>query len=425
MDEVQKVSISPLLQKLLDTHRGSATSEEIAAGVALIFGNQLSTVQCASLLTLLQKTGRGEDPEVVAKCAAQMRFACTKIDRQVLRDVVRKRGLREGSYMGGLCDIVGTGGDGHSTFNVSTTASIIASSLLLVCKHGTKSASSKSGSADALQAIEPKAPVLEAIKAESVPRVFENGNYAFLLAPVFHTGLKSLVPLRKDLGFRTIFNILGPLANPADELIEARLYGVARTDLGRMYAEALRMNGAKKALVVCGAENLDEVSCAGKTFCWRLKEQPNPAFKGPRDPEDEEYTTSDEEAPPRTLIEIEEFELGPQDFGFPPHPLSEVLPGRMPSENAQVLIKLLRNELPPDDPVLHFVLINAAALFVVSGLCDTDATQMGHGDSGTVITEKGPGGGRWKEGVRRARWAIESGIALKSLQQYIETTNNL
>ena len=424
MDETQTISITPILQKLLDPSNGVATSAEIAAGLALIFQDQLSTAQCASLLTLLQSSGRGADPEVVAKCAAQMRHAGTKIDYHLLRATIRNRKLNAGTYRGGLCDLVGTGGDGHSTFNVSTTASVIASSLLLVCKHGSRSASSRSGAADMLQAIQPKAPLIEAIKAENLPKVFESGNYAFLFAPVFHPGLKHLVPLRKDLGFRTIFNILGPLANPADQLIEARVCGVARTDLGRMYAEALKMNGATKALVVCGAENLDEISCAGRTFCWRLKETQNPDYRGGKDREDEEGT-SDEEAPPRMLVEIEEFQLEPEHFGFDPHPLSQVLPGRLPQENAKTLIKLLKNELPPDDPVLHFVLINTAALLVISGLCDAEEIDMESQDSGTVIRETGPSGGRWKEGVRRARWAVESGAAFKALQQYIDFTNSV
>ncbi|KAI4151068.1 MAG: hypothetical protein LQ340_003709 [Diploschistes diacapsis] len=424
MANSQPISITPLLQKLLDPSHGSATPTEIAAGLALIFENRLSTAQCASLLTLLQSTGRAADPEVVAKCATQMRNACAQVDRQALRAVIRKRSRKAGSYAGGLCDLVGTGGDGHSTFNVSTTASIIASSLLLVCKHGAKSASSKSGAADMLQAIEPEAPIIEAVTAKNLPRAFENGNYAFMFSPIFHPGMRHVAPIRKDLGFRTIFNILGPLANPADHVIEARVCGVAHKGLGRMYVEALKMNGAKKSLVVCGAENLDEISCAGKTFCWRLKERENPEFRGPMSQEDEDYTTSDDDAPPRTLVEIEEFQLEPEDFGLPAHPLSEVLPGQMSSENARILMKLLKNELPPDDPVLHFVLINTAALLVVSGLCDANTSQMGEGDSGAVITETGPSGGRWKEGVRRARWAVESGAAMKSLEEYIDFTKS-
>ena len=425
MTDTSHVSIAPLLKQLLDPSIGPATSDEIAAALALVFDDRLSHIQCASLLTLLHSTGRGWEPEVVAKCASQMRAAGVRVDRKLLREAVQKRELKEGTYMGGLCDLVGTGGDGHSTFNVSTTASIVASSLLLVSKHGAKASSSKSGAADMLQAISLKAPKIEAITAEAVPHAYEKGNYAFLFAPTFHPGLRHIATVRKELGFRTIFNILGPLSNPVDSSLEARVCGVATRNLGPVYAEALRLSGAKKALVVCGAEELDEISCAGKTYCWRLREKPNPEFRGPRNQEDEDFTTSDEEAPPRSLVEVEEFELRPADFGLPAHSLDQVLPGRMPNENAEVLIKMLKNELPDDNPILHFVLMNAAALFVISGICDSDTSRMGDGDCGNVVKEVGPGDGRWKEGVRRARWAVETGAALRSLNQYIDYTNSI
>lgn len=416
------ISITPLLNKLIDSTKGHASATEIAAVLTLIYNNQLSTIQCASFLTLLQSSGRGHDPQVVAKCSDQMRTAGDQIDKKLLQQVVRQRNRKQGGYMGGLCDIVGTGGDGHSTFNVSTTASILASSQLLMCKHGAKASSSKSGSADMLQHISPKAPNIEAINAGNIIDVFREGDYGFVYAPIFNPRTRFVAPVRKALGFRTLFNILGPLANPADPLIEARVVGVATKNLGYVHSEALRLQGARKTMVVCGAEDLDEISCAGKTFCWRTIEKPNPEFKAPETEEDEDFTTSDEEDPRRTLIEVEKFELHPKDFGFPTHPLSEVLPGNGPQENAAMLIKLLDNQLSADDPVLHFVLINTAALFVVSGLCDSDTSHLGEGDTENVIKEIGPGSGRWKEGVRRAKWAIESGAAKRSLEKYIDFT---
>jgi len=236
--------------------------------------------------------------------------------------------------------------------------------------------------------------------------------------------MRHVAPIRKELGFRTIFNLLGPLANPVEVAIEARVVGVANGDLGQDFAEALKLSGAKKAIVVCGAEDLDEISCAGKTNCWRLIERPNPQFRGPKDEADEDYTTSDDEAPPRTLVKVEKFQLWPSDFGFPPHALSEVSPGKLPHENAKILIRLLQNQMPSEDPILHFVLMNTAALFVIAGVCDTDTSDMGHGDNGEVVKEVGPGGGRWKEGVRRARWAIESGEAWRSFSDFIDISNS-
>ena len=278
-----------------------------------------------------------------------------------------------------------------------------------------------SGSADVLNAISPRPPKLSALTAEKLPQIYEQTNYAFLFAPNFHPGMEHAAPVRRDLGIRTIFNLLGPLANPVDWAIEARVVGVASQELGPVFAEALKLSGAKKALVVCGAEDLDEISCAGPTNCWMLKEVANPMFKGPITEEDEEYTTSDdEEAAPRTVCGLERFQLYPADFGLPGHPLSEVYSGKMPKENAGKLMSILRNELRADDPILDFVLINTAALLVVSGACEADECR-----TGDVVKERGPGGQRWKEGVRKARWCIESGQALQQLERFIEATNSM
>ena len=427
MEEQQTISIAPLLGRLIEGSKGpKATAEEIAAAIALTFDNRLSHVQCAALLTALSSTGRAWDSDVIAECASQMRTAGAQTDRKLLNAVLRKRARREGSYKGGLCDLVGTGGDGHSTFNVSTTASVIASTLLLIAKHGARASSSRSGAADLLQSVAPRGPKIEAVTAATLAQVYEGGgSYAFLYAPTFHPGMRHALAVRKELGFRTIFNVLGPLANPVDWAVEARICGVAKAELGPRYAEALGMNGVKKAMVVCGKEQLDEISCAGPTSCWRLRERPNPEHKGTISQDDEDFTTSDEDAPPRSLVDVVGFDLQPSDFGFPCHPLSEVGPGKAPAENAELLIRILKNEVPSDDPVLQFVLMNAAALFVVSGICDAEHSDMGTGDSGKVVTEVGPGGGRWKEGVRRARWALKSGQALKSLDAYIDFTNSI
>ena len=300
---------------------------------------------------------------------------------------------------------MGTGGDSHNTFNISTTSSILASSLLILSKHGNRASTSKSGSADLLNSTLPTAPNLMAVTPETISKVYEKSNYAFLFAPVFHPGMKYVAPIRKELGWRTIFNLLGPLANPVESNIEARLLGVARRDIGSVFAEALKMSGARKAMVVCGEEDLDEISCAGKTYCWRLVHR----FTHHDSPSD---------------VDIESFTISAKDFGLPTHALADVSPGKEPHENAAILTKLLQNQLPWDDPILHFVLMNTAALFVVSGVCEADASDMGHGDDGKVITERGPGGGRWKEGVRRARWAVESGEAWRQWRQFVEVSNS-
>ena len=392
------ISIEPLLRDLLEYSRAGA--EEIADAVALIFDNKLSLAHCSLLLGLLTYTEKDKEPSVLARTAEKMRSAATRVDRDALQRAVNKAGKAKGGYEGGLCDIVGTGGDGHSTFNVSTTASVVASSYLLLSKHGNRASSSTSGSADLLQAIRPKSPYIEAVTAPTLPSVYEKSSYAFLFAPKFHPGMKHVASIRRELGIRTIFNVLGPLANPVEGDIEARVVGVAEKGMGFIFAEALSISGAKKAMVVCGEENLDEISCAGKTHCWRIFED-------------------------ESKVKIENFELEPADFGLLPHPLSEVAGGKLPQENAGIFVDLLENRLGEDDPILHFVLINTAALFAIAGLCEDDKGKPSRNTPKQVIEERGPGGQRWKEGVRLARKAIETGDALRSLHTYIETTHNI
>ncbi|PTU18376.1 hypothetical protein P175DRAFT_0560271 [Aspergillus ochraceoroseus IBT 24754] len=416
----ESISISPLLKKLAyPASEVAVEASEIASAFALIFEDRLSDIQTAALLTLLHSTGKDRDAEVIAKCSHQMREAARQVNKTALRQAIQARGRKEGTYRGGLCDIVGTGGDSHSTFNISTTSSILASPLLMTAKHGNRAQTSFSGSADVLNAISPVPPKISAVTAQNLHEVYAATNYAFLFAPNFHYGMMYADNVRRNLGLRTIFNLMGPLANPVDWAIEARVVGVAYQALGPVFVEALRQNGCKKALVVCGMEDLDEISCAGKTNCWQLSEIPNPEYTEGEDSND------DEERVPRTIAKLESFQLEPADFGLPVYPLTAVYGRKMPKENAAKLMSILRNELPRDDPILSFVLMNVAALLVTSGVCESDTSNMGPGDDGQVITERGPGGGRWKEGVRRARWTIESGAALKCLEGFIEVTNKL
>ncbi|KAI1186049.1 glycosyl transferase [Nemania serpens] len=403
-DQQTFVNIRPLLQRLWpDPEKENVTAHEIAEAISLIFVNKLSPVQTGSLLTALHFTGWDRRADVLAEASAAMRRHAAAIDFQGLEKVISTLRRPEGKYSGGLCDIVGTGGDSHHTFNISTTSSILASSLLLLAKHGNRASTSKSGSADLLMNMQPKPAQLARITPDTISTVYQSANYAFLFAPVFHPGMRHVASIRKELGWRTIFNLLGPLSNPLDDAIEARMLGVARDDLGLVFAEALRLAGTKKALVVCGQEQLDEISCAGPTFCWQLVEG----------------GTGD------SGVEIEHFLLEPKDFGLSAHPLSTVSPGKEPHENAEILRKILQGEMRDDDPILEFVLMNTAALLVVSGICEADTSAMGPGDDGNVITERGPGNGRWKEGVRRARWTIKSGEAWKQWGAFAEVTNAL
>ncbi|KAI1351546.1 glycosyl transferase [Xylaria sp. FL0043] len=402
-DQQALVDIRPLLQRLWpDPEKEKVTAKEIAEAISLIFVNKLSPVQTGSLLTALHFTGWDRRADVLAEASAAMRRHAAKIDFQGLENVISNKRRPEGNYLGGLCDIVGTGGDSHHTFNISTTSSILGSSLLLLAKHGNRASTSKSGSADLLMNMQPKPAQLARITPDTITTVYQSTNYAFLFAPVFHPGMRHVASIRKELGWRTIFNLLGPLSNPLDDAIEARMLGVARDDLGPVFAEALRLAGAKKGLVVCGQEQLDEISCAGPTLCWQL------VGDGKGD-----------------SVQVEHFLIEPKDFGLSAHPLDTVSPGKEPHENAEILRKILQDKMPDDDPILEFVLMNTAALFVVSGICEADTSAMGPGDDGEVIKERGPGNGRWKEGVRRARWTIRSGEAWKQWSAFTEVTNTL
>ncbi|GAP91757.1 putative anthranilate phosphoribosyltransferase [Rosellinia necatrix] len=403
-DQDDVVDIRPLLQRLWpDPAKQNVTALEIADAISLIFVNRLSPVQTGSLLTALHFTGWDRRAEVLAESSAAMRRHSAKIDFQVLESAIAKGRRPEGAYQGGLCDIVGTGGDSHHTFNISTTSSILAASLLLLAKHGNRASTSKSGSADLLMNMQPQPARLARITPDTIAAVYQSTNYAFLFSPVFHPGMKYVASVRKELGWRTIFNLLGPLSNPLNEAIEARMLGVARDDLGPVFAEALRLAGARKGLVVCGKEQLDEISCAGPSLCWQLVDRGGGGG----------------------VVEVEHFLLEPKDFGLGVHPLSTVSPGKEPAENAEILRKILQDQLPDDDPILEFVLMNTAALFVVSGICEADTSAMGPGDDGNVIAERGPGGGRWKEGVRRARWTIKSGEAWRQWSAFADVTNSL
>ena len=258
-----------------------------------------------------------------------------------------------------------------------------------------------SGSADLLQHA-PRPPIIAATTAANLPHIYKETNYAFLYAREWHPGMKYGAAIRKEVPVRTIFNLVGPLANPVHDtgLIEARILGVARKDIGQNFADALRLSGASKAMVVCGDENLDELSCAGPSHCWYIQRT------------DGEQTTH-----------ISRLTLTPEDFGLPRHPLGSVHGGKGPEENAEILMRILRGEIPENDPVLHFVLLNTAALITVSGICDADDSGMGPGDDGKVIKERGPGGLRWKEGLRRARWCVTSGAALREWEAFVEVTN--
>ncbi|KAF8895257.1 glycosyl transferase [Infundibulicybe gibba] len=215
-----------------------------------------------------------------------------------------------------VVDIVGTGGDGYNLFNVSTTAAIVAAGAgARVIKHGSRASTSTSGSADLLQALD----CLFTAPSPGTPMPIPRIPFTFILAPHYHPALAFISQYRKALPFRTMFNVLGPLINPVRP--RGMVLGVAEREIGETFAKSLREGGVERALVVCGYEGLDEISCAGPTWGWELK--------------DGKITTTT---------------LHPEQFGLEVHPLSSVAGGESLT------------------PVLHFVLMNASALLVIAGL---------------------------------------------------------
>jgi anthranilate phosphoribosyltransferase len=177
--------------------------------------------------------------------------------------------------------------------------------------------------------------------------------------------------VRKEIGIRTIFNVLGPLCNPAE--IDARIIGVSSKALGQTFAETMQLMGVTRAMVVCGFEDLDEISPEGRTHIWRLD----------------------------TESKLEYLTVEPADFGLLSHPISRVKSGT-PPENAALLLKLLDGELPEDNPVQDFVLLNAAALLVCAEVAKD-----------------------WKDGVKIARESIKSGSARKALDGFVRSSSEV
>ncbi|WP_267386854.1 anthranilate phosphoribosyltransferase [Sphingomonas sp. GC_Shp_3] len=229
-------------------------------------------------------------------------------------------------------DVCGTGGDGHHTLNVSTAVSIVVAACgVPVAKHGNRAASSKAGAADTLEML---GLDLDRAARDAEGSLADIG-IAFLFAASHHPAMKRLAPIRRAIGRRTIFNLMGPLANPAR--VTRQLIGIARPDYATTYAEALRDLGTERALVVAGEDSLDELSCAGSSVAVAI----GPLGLGDR--------------------------ITPQDAGLPCHPLSAIRGGD-PAHNARALRALLQGER---GPYRDAVLLNAAAAMIVAGTADT------------------------------------------------------
>ena len=263
-----------------------------------------------------------------------------------------------------LVDIVGTGGDGSHTFNISTCSMFVAAAAgARVAKHGNRSVSSKSGSADAVEAL---GAAIE-LQPAQVAAAIEQTGIGFMFAPIHHPSMKVVAPVRREMGVRTIFNILGPLTNPASA--PSVLMGVFHPDLVGIQARVLRELGTERAMVVWGRDNMDEISLGAGTLVGELRDG-----------------------------KVREYEIHPEDFGIAMS-ASRNLRVDSPEQSIQMLRAVLDNE---PGPALDIVALNAGAALYVAGV----ASDIG-------------------DGLARARAAIANGSARQRLQQYVETTRAL
>ncbi len=275
----------------------------------ILFEGGASHAQVAGLLMAMR--ARGESVSEYAAAAAAMRAKCIPVNAPE-----------------GAIDIVGTGGDGLGTLNISTaTAFVVAGAGVPVAKHGNRNVSSKSGAADALGQL----GINVMVGADIVERGLKEANIAFMMAPMHHPAMKHVMPVRQELGCKTIFNILGPLTNPAG--VKRQLTGAFAVDLIWPMAETLKELGAEKAWLVHGNDGMDELSITGASSVASLE---NGEIKG--------------------------LEVHPEDAGLPVHRLRDIL-GGTPEENAGALRALLEGEA---GAYRDAVLLNAAAALVVA-----------------------------------------------------------
>ena len=334
-------SIAPALNQII---RHEPLSHELMTQVMqAIMSGETSHAQTGAFLAALRT--KGETVDEVAAAAAVMREFSTQVNVNAPK----------------LVDICGTGGDGAHTFNISTTVMFVAAAAgAKVAKHGGRSVSSQSGSADALEALGAKLD----LAPDQVARCIEQSGMGFMFAPNHHSAMKYAAPVRKELGVRTLFNILGPLTNPANA--GRQLLGVFHPDLVGILVRVLQRLGSRRALVVHGVDGLDEISLSGPTMIGELKDD-----------------------------EIHEYQIQPEDFGIAPAPIS-ALQVANPAESIARMKAVLANEAGPSQDI---VLLNAGAALYAAGRVDSIA-----------------------DGITHAREAIASGAALNKLNEFVACT---
>ncbi|MDP1678037.1 MAG: anthranilate phosphoribosyltransferase [Bacteroidota bacterium] len=335
--------IQQAIHKLVE--KNDLTKQEAYECLIEIMSGKSSETLISSFLTALRM--KGETASEISGCAQAMREMATKIE----------------SKHENLIDTCGTGGDGLGTFNISTISAIVASAAgAIVAKHGNRAVSSKCGSADVLKAL----GVNIEIPKEKVEQCLDEIGIAFLFAPMLHGAMKYAMPVRRELGMRTVFNVLGPLTNPAGA--KRQLMGVFRPMLTEILAEVLFDLGTERALVVHGIGGMDEISNVAET---RMTEIHNGKIST--------YTFSNE------------------SVGIPTAALPALL-GDGVELNTQIATAILNGA---NGPQRDIVILNAAAAIYLSGIAESI-----------------------KGGISIAKNAIDSGKAKKKLQQLVEYTNS-
>lgn len=329
---------------------------------ALVSGHSLSMDEAASVMREVME-GEATPAQLGAFLTALRLKGETAEEIAGMVTVMREKALRV-KVNGPLVDTCGTGGDGKGTFNISTAAAFVAAaSGLKVAKHGNRAASGSCGSADILEAL----GVRLELDPEGVCRCIEEVGIGFMFAPVFHPAMRHAAPVRREIGIRTVFNILGPLTNPAGA--GAQLLGIADPALGEKMAQVLKLLGCGHALVVHGEDGLDELTLGAPTRVWELHQG-----------ETRSYTVT------------------PQEVGLSATP-SEELKGGTAQENAATLRRLFEGER---GPLRDVVLFNSAAVLMVGG------------------TTKD-----LKEGIPLAADAIDSGEAAIRVERLVELSQRL
>ena len=335
-------------------HRRDLTREEARAAMAEVLAGKATDAQIGALLVGLQM--KGETVEEIVGFAEAIRAAATPL-------MVRDSALDvSGTERDALLDTCGTGGDASGTFNISTaTALVVAGAGVKVAKHGNRSVTSKCGSADVVEALGVNINLPPERMAECLHKV----GIAFLFAPAMHSAMKYVQPARRELKLRTVFNLLGPLTNPANA--SCQVVGVYSTALVEKLAEALLQLGLKRALVVHGNDGLDEITISGPTKVAEVRNG-----------------------------KVRVYEIAPEEFGLQRAALSS-LEGGDAQVNAGIIRNILEGERSPRRDV---VLLNAAAALVAAGQSDSIATA-----------------------IPLAAYAIDSGQAKSRLQLLVEFTN--